>query len=32
MGRRYALRRFFEAWNVRQENLPLYSQAPSAEL
>ena len=32
MGRRYALRRVFEAWHVRQENLPLYSQASSAEL
>jgi hypothetical protein len=32
MGRRYALRRVFEAWNVRQENLPLYSQVSSSEL
>src|SRR2546429_2291210 len=31
MGRRYALRRIFEAWNVRQENLPLYCQASSSE-
>ena len=31
MGRRYALRRFFEAWNVRQEHLPLYSQPPSSK-
>src|SRR5207253_353919 len=32
MCRRYALRRVFEAWNVRQENLPLYCQASSSEL
>jgi len=32
MGRRYVLRRVFEAWNARQENLPLYSQASSSEL
>jgi TRAP-type C4-dicarboxylate transport system permease large subunit len=32
LGRRYALRRVFEAWNARQENLPLYSQASSSEM
>jgi len=32
MGRRYALRRVFETWNARQENLSLYSQASSSEL
>ncbi len=32
MGRRYALRRVFEAWNVRQENLSLYSQASASGL
>ena len=32
MGRRYALRRVFETWNARQENLFLYSQASSSEL
>jgi hypothetical protein len=32
MGRRYALRRVFETWNVRQENLSLYSQASSSEV
>jgi hypothetical protein len=26
MGRRYALRRVFEAWNTRQEQRPLYNQ------
>jgi TRAP-type C4-dicarboxylate transport system permease large subunit len=31
MGRRYALRRIFEAWNTREENLPLYSQVSSSE-
>ena len=32
LGRRYVLRRVFEAWNARQENLPLYSQASSSEM
>ena len=32
LGRRFALRRVFEAWNARQENLPLYSQASSSEM
>src|SRR5712691_5330375 len=32
MGRRYALRRVFEAWPVRQAGLPLYSQVSSSEL
>src|SRR5262250_2849910 len=32
MGRRYALRRVFETWNARQENLSLYSQASSSKL
>ena len=32
LGRRYALRRIFETWYARQENLPLYSQASSSEL
>ena len=32
MGRRYALRRVFETWTARQENLPLYSQASSSKL
>jgi TRAP-type C4-dicarboxylate transport system permease large subunit len=32
LGRRYTLRRVFETWNARQENLPLYSQASSSEL
>ena len=32
MGRRYALRRVFETWHVRQAGLPLYSQVPSSEL
>ena len=32
LGRRYALRRVFETWNARQENLPLYSQASSSKL
>src|SRR5499426_1852791 len=32
MGRRYTLRRVFETWNTRQENLPLYSQVSSSEL
>jgi TRAP-type C4-dicarboxylate transport system permease large subunit len=31
MGRRYALRRIFEAWNTREENLPLYSHVSSSE-
>src|SRR5215471_7586829 len=29
MGRRYALRRVFETWNARRENLSLYSQVSS---
>ena len=32
LGRRYALRRIFETWYARQENLPIYSQASSSEL
>jgi hypothetical protein len=32
LGRRYALRRIFETWHARQENLPIYSQASSSEL
>jgi TRAP-type C4-dicarboxylate transport system permease large subunit len=32
MGRRYALRRVFETWNARQENLSLYSQASASGL
>ena len=32
MGRRYALRRLFEAWNARQERLPSYGQPVSSEL
>jgi len=32
MSRRYALRRVFEAWHVRQAGLPLYSQVSSSEL
>lgn len=32
MGRRYALRRWFEAWNTRQERLPLYGQPASSNL
>jgi len=31
MGRRYALRRVFEAWNTREATLPLYSQVSSSE-
>ena len=32
MGRRYALRRLFEAWNARQAGLPPYGQPLSSEL
>ena len=32
MGRRYTLRRVFEAWNMRQAGLPLHTQASSLEL
>jgi TRAP-type C4-dicarboxylate transport system permease large subunit len=32
MGRRYALRRVFEAWNARQAGLPPYGQPLSSEL
>jgi len=32
IGRRYALRRVFETWAARQENLPLYSHASSSKL
>jgi hypothetical protein len=32
MGRRYALRRVFEAWNVRQEGLPPYRQPWNSEM
>ena len=32
LGRRYALRRVFETWHARQENLPLSSQTSSSEL
>jgi hypothetical protein len=31
MGRRYALRRVFEAWNARQAGLPPYGQPLSSE-
>jgi hypothetical protein len=31
MGRRYAIRRVFDAWNVRQEQPPLYGQPVSSE-
>src|SRR5215470_18219242 len=31
MGRRYALRRIFEAWNARQAGLPSYSQPWSSK-
>ena len=32
IGRRYALRRVFETWNARKDNLALYSQASPSEL
>ncbi len=32
IGRRYALRRVFETWNARRENLPLYSQTSASGL
>jgi hypothetical protein len=32
MGRRYVLRRVFEAWNARQAELPPYGQPLSSEL
>jgi len=32
MGRRYALRRIFEAWHAREAELPPYGQALSSEL
>ena len=32
MGRRYALRRVFEAWQARQAGLPPYGQSLSSEL
>ena len=32
MGRRYTLRRVFEAWNARQAGLPPYGQSLSSEL
>jgi len=32
MGRRYTLRRVFEAWNARQAGLPPYGQPLSSEL
>src|SRR5262249_18479229 len=32
IGRRYALRRVFETWNARKDNMALYSQASPSEL